>query len=568
MNILGLSCYYHDSAACLVQDGRVVAAAQEERFNRQKHSPDFPIEALNYCLQQADITINDVDRIAFYEKPFLKFERVLLSHLRSYPRSFRVFLQTLPPWLNDRLVLPFTIRKKLGYEGKVHFLSHHLSHAASCFLPSPFEKAAILTADGVGEWATTTLGRGEGTGIEILNEIRYPDSLGLVYSAVTTYLGFRAMGGEGKVMALADYGQPTYLDALRRIVILRQDGSFHVDPRYFAFHEGSRMYNRRFVEAFGKPRAQGEKMTQRHRDMAASLQHLLEDALIRICRNLHEKTGLTDLCLAGGVALNVSATSRILDQTPFERLFIQPAAGDSGGALGAALFVYHALFGKERSAPMQHAYLGPGFTKEHVHRFLLGKSVPFTRYEPQALLERVADMIADGLVVGWFQGRMEFGPRALGSRSILADPGRADMQDLLNLQVKHREPFRPYGVSLPLEQVGDYFEIDRPSPFMLQVAGTKPSQRSRISSAVHVNGTSRIQTLTAEQNGLFYDLVKQVGRRTGVPMVINTSFNDRGEPIVCTPQDAYRCFLGTRIDVLVMENCVVVKSEVPPPERG
>jgi carbamoyltransferase len=560
MHVLGLSCYYHDAAACLVRDGAVVAAAQEERFNRRKYSPDFPLAAINYCLQAGEITIDDVDHVAFYEKPFLKLERVLLHHVRAYPRSFRLFLQTLPGWLRERLTLPITLKKTLGYGGRVHFLSHHLAHAGSSFLASPFEEAAILTADGVGEWATTTVGHGRGSGIQFLRELRYPDSLGLLYTAVTTYLGFEALAGEGKVMALADFGEPAFLDRFRALARLRADGSFRLDRRYFPFYEGTRMFGRRFVAEFGPPREAGSELTQRHRDIAASLQRFLEEALLNMARTAFEATRSRHLCLAGGVCLNVAATSRIREETPFADLFIQPAAGDAGGALGAALFLYHALTGAPRAAALANVYVGPNFSAAHIRRALRSSGIKFAECATDELVDRVGRRIAAGKIVGWFRGRMEFGPRALGCRSILADPSRADMKDKLNAEVKHRESFRPYGVSLPREDVNAYFELDRPSPFMLQVARVRPEQRARIPAALHVNGTSRIQTLTAEQDGAFYALAKKMGELNGAPLVLNTSFNDRGEPIVCTPEDALRSFQNMSIDCLALENFLLEKD--------
>ena len=560
MNVLGLSCYYHDAAACLVRDGVVIAAAQEERFDRRKYSPEFPANAINYCLQAGDITIDSVDHVVFYEKPFLKLERAVLHHIYSYPRSFRLFLQTMPSWLRDRLTVPITLKKELGYEGRVHFLSHHLAHAASSFLASPFEEAAILTADGVGEWATTTLGHGQGTDIRLLRELRYPHSLGLLYTAVTTYLGFEALAGEGKVMALADFGEPAFLDKFRAMIDLRDDGSLRIDQRYFSFFEGARMYTPRFVAEMGPPFPPGSEITQRGRDIAASLQRFLEEALMKMARAAFDLTHTRRLCLAGGVSLNVTATSRIREETPFDELFIQPAAGDSGGALGAALFLYHALSGAPRGAPLANVYLGPSFSSAQIRRTLQRQGAPFSEPKPGELVERVARRIASGEIVGWFRGRMEFGPRALGCRSILADPTRPDMKDTLNAKVKHRESFRPYGVSIPREDVAAFFELDRPSPFMLQVARVRPEARARIPAALHVNGTTRIQTLTAEQDGTFYDLAKKMRELTGVPMVINTSFNDRGEPIVCTPEDALHSFHRMAIDCLAMENFLVEKE--------
>ncbi len=552
MHVLGLSCHYHDAAACLVSDGRVVAAAQEERFDRRKNSPDLPIHAVNACLQIGEVTLDDLDAVAFYEKPFLKLERVILSHLRAYPRSRQTFVRTLPPWLDDRLVLPLALRRELGYRGPVYFLKHHLSHSASSFLASPFERAAVLTADGVGEWATTTTGTGEGTRIELDRELRFPDSLGLLYTAVTTYLGFRALSGEGKVMALADYGEPAYRDRFREIVQVADDGAIHVDPEYFGFLEGGRMYSDRFVETFGPAREPEGELTDHHRDMAATLQRTLEDAVLAMARSLQERTGMTRLCLAGGVFLNVSVNSRVLRETPFEELFIQPAAGDAGGALGAALQAYHSLSGDEERQPPEDTFLGPDYPMSRIRRVVRTGGAPFEELEPGELAEKVAERLERGQIVGRFEGRMEFGPRALGHRSILASPCDPGMRDRLNREIKHRELFRPYGVSVLRERVGEFFDFDGDSPYMLLVAPARPDLAGRIPSALHVNGTSRLQTVTAEGDAPYHAILDAFRRRTGVPMVINTSFNDRGEPIVCTPEDAYDCFRRTGLDALAI----------------
>lgn len=554
MRVLGLSCHYHDAAACLVQDGRVVAAAQEERFNRAKNCADFPLAAINFCLQEADCTLEDVDRVVFYEKPFLKLERVVVSHLRAWPRSRGTFLRTLPPWLQDRLIVPLSLRRDAGYEGPVHFIHHHLSHAASAFLSSPFEQAAILTADGVGEWATATRGTGRGHHIELLDELRYPHSLGLVYTAVTTHLGFHALTGEGKVMALADFGEPRYLPQLEEMVRIGKDGAIRVDPRAFPLVQGDRMYGPRFVEVFGPPRdPEADPQVDRHyRDLAASLQAFLEKVLVTMARDLQERTGLRKLCLAGGIFLNVAANSRILEQTDFDELFIQPGAGDAGGALGSALYLYHTLSGADRSWRMDHAYLGPGASPRAMRRVLVNAGASFRELTDAEMAPEVARLLDRGDTVGWYQGRLEFGPRALGHRSILADPRSPTMKDHLNQVVKNREWFRPYGVSVLRDRVGEYFEFEGASPYMLQVAQARPRLADRIPSALHVNGTSRLQTVTAEHNGLYHDVVAAFADRTGVPMIINTSFNGRGEPIVCSPEDAWGCFTRLPLDHLAM----------------
>ncbi len=560
MNILGISCHYHDSAACLVQDGKLVAASQEERFNRVKASPDFPVLALNDCLQQGGITIDDVQAVAFYEKPFLKLERVLMSHLRAWPGSLRTFMATLPPWLDDRLILPLTLRSELGYEGEIHFVPHHVSHAASAFLASSFQESAILTADGVGEWSTTTMGVGKGSKISLHKELRYPDSLGLIYTAITTWLGFKALRGEGKVMALAEFGEPRFLDQLYQIVDVKDDGSFRVDPEAFSIVEGDRMYGDRFVDMFGPAREFGSEIKQEHKDMATSLQRMLEEVLLKMAHGLHAETNQKNLVMAGGVCLNITATSRVLEETSFEQLFIQPAAGDSGGALGAALYLSQAL-GDPRGPAMTHAYLGPAYNQAHCKRLLRNRRIAFRELSDEDLVREVARMVADDKIVGWFQGRLEFGPRALGHRTILGNPCHPDMKDIMNARVKHREPFRPYGVSVMLDRVGEFFDYDQASPYMLQVAFVRPELKDRIPTALHINDTSRLQTVAPEEDQLYYDLISAFYDITGVPMVINTSFNDNNEPIVCTPEDALDCYVRTGLDGLALGNLLVVRDE-------
>jgi carbamoyltransferase len=550
MAVLGLSCHYHDSAAALCDGGTILGAAQEERFDREKGSAGLPVQAINALLQQAGIILDDVSKVAFYEKPFRKLERVLISHLRAWPRSKATFLDTLPPWLEDRLVLPLALQRELGYGGELLFLPHHLAHAASAFLPSPFDEAAIITADGVGEWDSTTLGVGRGTDISLKWKLQYPDSLGLLYTAITTWLGFQPLKGEGKVMALAEMGEPALLPQLRELVLVRDDGSFRLDRAAFAMVEGDRMYSQAFLDRFGPPRQPGAPLEDRHRAMAASLQRLLEDILLRMARHLHAQTGLTKLCIAGGVGLNITATSMVLEQTPFEELFIQPAAGDAGGALGAAL--YAALRDGGEREPMTTAALGPSYSDAQCRRAILAAGLEPQQPERHQLLRRVAELIHSDHIVGWFQGRLEYGPRALGQRSILANPCNPEMKDILNARVKHREPFRPYGVSVLRRGVGAFFEPDRDSPFMLQVARVLPAQRARIPAAVHINDTSRLQTVTHRDNGIYAELLEAFEAISGVPMVINTSFNDNNEPIVNTPADALRCFLGTEIDALVL----------------
>jgi len=561
MNILGVAYGYHDSSATLVSDGRVVAAAQEERFNRAKNYPGFPICAINYCLQAGDLTIKDVDHVAFYEKPYLKFHRVIASHAWAWPFSLPNFLRTIPAWLSERLVTPMVLQAELGFDGRVLFIKHHLSHAASAFLVSPFDEAAILVSDGVGESATMSWAVGSGSTIDMRQEVHFPHSLGLLYSAITTWLGFEANSGEGKAMGLADWGEPTLVDKLRGVVDVKPDGSLRLDPAFFDFVSGRTMYSRRFVGLFGPARGRKEEITDVHRDMAASLQRLTEETLLAAARHVHDRTGLTKLCMAGGSFLNCPTNTRILAETPFEDIFIQPAAGDAGGSLGAAMCAWNCLLGNERSYVMRRARLGPEFSAQESRRCLLRNGADFQELADDELVDFAADRIAEGAIVGWHQSRLEFGPRALGSRSILADPRRADMKDILNEKVKHRESFRPYGVSILLEETGKYFEWDgRESPFMLLVARARPGTPEKVPSAIHVGDTSRIQTVTPE-DGLYYEVIRAFGRKTGIGMVINTSFNDNTEPIVCTPDDAYACFAKTRMDYLVVGNLVVRKGD-------
>jgi len=559
MNILGISCFYHDSAACLVKDGKVIAAAQEERFTREKKTSAFPINAINFCLQKGKITPYDLDYIGFYEKPFLKFQRVVLNHIKSYPFSIKNFMRVMPHWLDERLIIPLIIKKEVGYEGKVLFIKHHLSHAASSFLVSPFDEAAIITSDGVGEFATMTIGKGKKNKIKILRELDYPNSLGLLYSAITSYLGFNANFGEGKIMALADYGKPSYLRKLKEIINIRSDGSFNLNSSYFGFNKGSKMYSEKFVKTFGKERKQGEKLEKKHFDMASSLQKLVEEILILISKDVYEKTKSKNLCLAGGTFLNCVANSRILKETKFDKIFIQPAAGDSGCALGVALYIYNSLLNNSRRYEMKHSYYGPDFSSDQIKRFLLNNSIKFKRLSKEKLVTYIAKKISEDKIVGWFHGKMEWGPRALGNRSILANPCNQNMRDILNEKVKHREWFRPYGISILLEELNNYYDLKQPSPFMLLVGNVKKEKRNLIPSAVHIDGTTRIQTVTRKENGIFYDLIKEFYKITNIPLIINTSFNDK-EPIVCDYKDAYNCFLKTKIDYLVLGNFIIKKQ--------
>jgi len=559
MNILGISCYYHDSAACLVKDGIPVIALQEERFNRAKNSPDFPIQAINHCIQAGGLSFYDIDYIAFYEKPYLKFSRVIIDHLKSYPFSLRNFLTTIPQWLQDRLIFPLVLKREIGFEGEVHFIEHHLSHAASSFLVSPFDEAAILTADGVGEWATTTYGKGKDRRIRILKEMRYPDSLGLLYSAITSYLGFSANRGEGKTMGLASYGQPRYLQKLQEIIGVKPDGSIKLDKRYFAFNKGRKMYSRRFIKAFGPERNPEAEIGERHCDIAASMQIFVEEVLVTIAKNIYEDTRLDNLCLAGGLFLNCVANQRIVEETPFKKVFIQPAAGDSGGALGAACYVNNVLFDNPRNYIMENAYLGNEYSDAQIKRALSSIRFKSQYLDERSLCNKIAAALFQNKIVGWFQGKMEFGPRALGNRSILANPCRPEIKDILNSRVKKRESFRPFAPIVLEEKAREYFELQQHSPFMLFAPRVRENKKEIVPGITHVDGTARVQTLSKLQNPMLYNLIEDFEILSGVPVLVNTSLNLRGEPIACSPEDALSCFERSEMDLLVMGNWVVNK---------
>lgn len=563
VNILGVSCFFHDAAACLLEDGEVIAAASEERFSRQKHDPGFPAHAIGFCLERGGIGVDQVDYLAFYDKPIRKFDRILTTYLSSFPRSREAFLKALPVWLKKKLRMRDLFREELEYDGPILFSNHHLSHAASAFLVSPFREAAVLTVDGVGEWDTASYGIGRDGDVELLKEMRFPHSLGLLYSAVTYYLGFRVNSGEYKVMGLAPYGEPRYVDEVLELVDVQEDGSFTMNLKYFAYHYGLRMTSRHFAELFGGPRRAPESpLEQKHKDIAASIQAVTEEILLRMANHLHRETGLSHLCMAGGVALNSVANGRILRETPFEEIFIQPAAGDAGGAVGAASFVHHALLGNERDFQMEHVYLGPEYDSADIRGLFEREGAHFREYAPSELIEETAGLIADGKIVGWYQGRMEFGPRALGNRSILADPRDPRMKDEINRRVKFREAFRPFAPSVLEERAAEYFHIDRPSPYMLLVVRVRDHKKGEIPSATHVDGTARIQTVSREQNPMFYGLIERFGALTGCPVLINTSFNVRGEPIVCTPKEALDCFRKTGLDYLIAGNVLVEKESV------
>jgi carbamoyltransferase len=632
--ILGVSAFYHDSAACLVVDGEIVAAAQEERFTRVKHDHNFPVNAARYCLKEAGLAAEQLDYVGFYDKPLLKFDRLLETYLDYAPAGFRSFLKSMPLWMKEKLWMPDLIRtemarasgidderkaKKAGkkFEWKLLFGDHHESHAASAFYPSPFEAAAILTIDGVGEWATSSIGIGKGNEITLLKELRFPDSLGLLYSAFTYYTGFRVNSGEYKVMGLAPYGEPKYVALIKdKLAEVREDGSIRMNHEYFSYSQGLRMTNAAFDRVFeGRPRRPESKITQREMDLARSIQVITEEAMLKMAGYAHRETGMKRLCMAGGVALNCVANGRILRESPFQDIWIQPAAGDAGGAIGIALAIWHRYLGKERVSaqragtwrsstgilPVNHAqdaratelppyvdgmkgsYLGPRNTVAEIEEFLQTRSLPYKKYSRDELPEVIAESLAAGKIIGLHQGRMEFGPRSLGARSIIGDARSPSMQSVMNLKIKYRESFRPFAPSVLRERVADWFDVDTESPYMLLVADVAPKhrrqmteaesrlfgidklnvKRSEIPAVTHVDYSARIQTVRRETNPLYWEIIKAFEARTGCPVVVNTSFNVRGEPIVCQPADSYRCFMRTEMDLLVLETCVLEKKEQP-----
>jgi carbamoyltransferase len=598
MRVLGISAFYHDAAAALVDHGRVVAAAQEERFTRKKFDAGFPHRAIDYCLAEAGIAISDVDYVAFYDKPFLKFERLLETYVGSAPRGLASFSQAMPVWLRDKLFQKIGLQRELklhdksiNWNERLLFSEHHLSHAASAFYPSPFDDAAVLTMDGVGEWTTTSVAMGRGKTLEVTKEIHFPHSLGLLYAAFTYYTGFRVNSGEYKVMGLAPYGKPVYAQTiLDHLIDLKDDGSFWLDQSYFNYCTGLTMTNGKFDALFGgPPRQASDLLEQKHMDLAASVQAVTEEAVLRLTRSLQAETGAKNLCLAGGVALNCVANGKVLRDGRFEKIWIQPAAGDAGGALGAALAAYHLHCDQPRGVPnamdgMSGSYLGPAYAQPDIERRLRDAGARFTTLSPDALIDTVAHSLADGKAVGWFQGRMEYGPRALGNRSILGDPRSPTMQKTLNLKIKYRESFRPFAPSVLREDVQDWFEFDGDSPYMLMVADVAKSHcrnmsdseralfgidqlnvmRSDIPAVTHVDYSARIQTVHRETNPLYHALLSRFKEITGCPVLINTSFNVRGEPIACVPEDAFRCFMGSEIDVLVVGDCLLYKEEQDP----
>jgi carbamoyltransferase len=595
MRILGLSAFYHDSAAALVEDGRVVAAAQQERFTRRKHDAGFPGEAIRYCLRACDVDLDQVDRIVFFEKPLIKFERLLETYLANAPRGFQSFQLAIPVWIKEKLFQKRNLEKALAalapsgsVEGKLLFAEHHQSHAASAFFPSPFEEAVVLTMDGVGEWATTSVWIGRHNNLEPAQEIHWPHSIGLLYSAFTYYTGFKVNSGEYKVMGLAPYGEPKYYDLiLDNLIDLKEDGSFWLDQNYFNYATGLTMTSRKFHDLFGGPPRDPESwLTQREMDLAASVQKVTEEIVLRMTRNLAKKHSIGNLCLAGGVALNCVGNGKVLRDGAFKRIWIQPAAGDAGGSVGAALAAYYMHFGRQRHVDgsldgMHGAFLGPEFSQAEVEKRLTGAGARYSVVAESDLFERSCDALEAGHAVGWFQGRMEFGPRALGARSILGDPRNTEMQKTLNLKIKYREGFRPFAPSVLREDVADYFDLDVDSPYMLLVADLKRNRRksitaeqeklfgidklnvvrSDIPAVTHVDYSARVQTVHAETNSRYHQLLSAFKRRTGYSVLVNTSFNVRSEPIVCTPEDAFRCFMGTDMETLVIGNCILNKRE-------
>lgn len=558
--ILGISCFYHDSAAVLLKNGEVIAATQEERFTRKKHDDNFPTKSVGYCLSHAGITVEDLHSIAYYEKPFVKFERLLITYINTWPLGYFSFLKAMGVWLKQKLWIPSIIRKELGYKGDIYYTEHHLSHGASSFFSSPFEKAAVLTVDGVGEWATATYGVGNKSSLKILKEIRFPHSLGLLYSAFTYYLGFRVNSGEYKVMGLAPYGEPKYADKVRKLIDVKEDGSFNLNMKYFGYEAGLKMTNKNFHKLFeGEPRKADSKPTQREFDIARSLQYVLEEIMLKMVEHIHKETGEENLCLAGGVALNCVANGRILRESSFKNIFIQPASGDAGGAVGAALFTHYSLLDNERKPSMQNIYLGPNFTSDEINELLDTHKIKFKKHDEKSLYDEVADFINDQKVIGWFQGRMEYGPRALGNRSILADARNKENWQRVNLKIKFRESFRPFAPTVLEEDLNEYFDLDVPTPYMLLVAQVK---KDNIPAVTHKDNSARIQSVSAKGNPRYHKLIATFKDKTGTAVIINTSFNVRGEPIVCTPEDALKCFLRTDMDILVLGDYVVDKKDV------
>ncbi|HIF27078.1 MAG TPA: hypothetical protein EYQ40_00790 [Candidatus Marinimicrobia bacterium] len=591
MYILGISAYYHDSAACILKDGEIVAAAQEERFTRKKHDQNFPINAIKYCLKEAGINASELEIVAFYDKPFLKFERILETYLSYAPKGLGSFLKAMPLWIKKKLWIKTLIQDELDYHGKILFPEHHASHAASAFYASPFKDAAFLTMDGVGEWATTSYGIGKGNKMEILADIRFPHSLGLLYSAFTYYTGFRVNSGEYKVMGLAPYGQAKYKDLIyKHLIDVKEDGSFKMDMSYFDYNVGLTMTNKKFSQLFGgPPRVPEAALTQKEMDLARSVQEVTVEIVLKMAKHVRKVTNKKYLCLAGGVALNCVANGKLLRSGIFDDIYIQPAAGDAGGALGCAYIAWYQHLDNERQADgkkdsMKGAYLGPQYSNEQINEYLKEKGYRYIKLTDEELPEKIADLVAEQKVIGWFQGRMEFGPRALGDRTIIADARSAETQKTINLKIKYRESFRPFAPSIREENISEYFDIDRPSPYMLLVANviknkqlpmTKEQEsyfglnklniaRSDVPAITHVDYSARIQSINKDTNRRYHDMLTIVNEKYGCPVIVNTSFNVRGEPIVCTPKDAYLCFMRTEMDYLILNNYLLAKIDQRP----
>ncbi len=591
MYILGISAYYHDSAACLLKNGKIIAAAQEERFTRKKHDQSFPSNAIKYCLSEAKINPSELQVISFYDKPFLKFERILETYLSYAPKGLSSFLKAIPLWIKKKLWIKELIKDELDYNGKIIFPEHHLSHAASAFYTSPFQESAFLTMDGVGEWATTSYGIGDGNKIEILADMKFPHSLGLLYSAITYYTGFRVNSGEYKVMGLAPYGEPKYKNKIYdHLISVKNDGSFKLNMTYFDYGVGLKMTNKKFDYLFGgPPRVPESELTQKEMDIARSVQEVTEEIVLKMAKHVKKTTGKNYLCLAGGVALNCVSNGKLLRSNIFKDIYIQPAAGDAGGALGCALIAWYQHLGNDRYADGQNdfmngAYLGPEFSNKEIEEYLHNKGYIYQKLKDHELPEKIADLVSDQKVIGWFQGRMEFGPRALGGRTIVGDPRSSETQKTINLKIKYRESFRPFAPSIREENISDYFDIDRPSPYMLFVANVKKDKqlqmtkkqeqyfglkklnitRSEIPAVTHIDYSARIQSVNKKTNPRYHDMLTKFNEKYSCPVVVNTSFNVRGEPIVCTPQDAYLCFMRTEMDYLVLNNFLLKKTDQKP----
>ncbi len=572
MYILGISCYYHDASTALLKDGVIIAAAAEERFTRKKHDVSFPINAINYCLTSQNINIKDIDYIGFYEKPFIKFERVLSQHIEMFPLSFKTFISSMPSWINEKIRITRTIKKKLKYEKNILFIEHHMAHAAGSFLLSPFKKAAIVTVDGVGEWTTTAYGIGNENNIHLIKEIKFPSSLGLLYSTITAYLGFKVNNSEYKVMGLSPYGQMDkeknqYYKKLRNVIDIKDDGSYRLDMSYFVYHFVGRMPSKKLYKLLGGPvRKPESEVTQRHKNIAAALQMIYEEVLFKILNHVYNKTKCENLVLAGGCGLNSVANGKILKNTLFKRFWTQPDPGDGGTSIGIASYIYHIILEHKRKFVLKNVFLGPRFSTKSIKKFLDKNNIKYSEFKDEKeLIKITAKLIYNNKVVGWFQGRMEWGPRALGSRSILANPCNPRAKELLNSKVKHREKFRPFAPVVCEDDALKYFDCDEPIPeptdFMLMIYPIRKEWHNKIPSVTHVDGSGRLQTIRREQNSLYYDTIKQFGKLSGIPILINTSFNIRGEPIVCTPFDAYKCMMGTGIDYLIIDKFLIKRED-------